>query len=92
MITIEWLKKLLPGREAHQATKPQRLPLLLTAEFMFSTQENLAAAFTEWERRFRQDPQGYVPPPTISAGVVTETYGEAAAKCLLAILHELRGQ
>lgn len=51
------------------------------------TELTLAAAFTEWERRYREEPERF---QSESARLAKgpETYGEACAPYLLAILAE----
>jgi hypothetical protein len=53
------------------------------------TEATLAAAFTEWERRFREEPERFQSEVVrILKGVTPESYGEACAPYLLAILAE----
>lgn len=53
------------------------------------TQDSLAAAFTEWDRRFREDPDAFeLAVARILKGVTPETYGESCAPYLIAILDE----
>ena len=55
---------------------------------MNATQIELAAAFTEWERRYREEPERF---QSEAAKLLRETptsYGEACAPYLLAILAE----
>lgn len=47
----------------------------------------LAAAFTEWERRYREDPEGFQSDQErLAEGA--ESYGELAAAYLLELLSE----
>lgn len=52
-----------------------------------TTPAKLAAAFTEWERRFREEPARFATESEIAA-LDAETYGDAAAAYLLTILAE----
>lgn len=53
------------------------------------TQAELAAAFTEWRRRFEEEPDRFYSEAEVAAAGA-ESYGEAAAPYLLAILAELK--
>lgn len=54
------------------------------------TEPALAAAFTEWERRYREDPEKFVSDQErLAKGA--ESYGEACAPYLLEILAEQAG-
>ncbi len=57
---------------------------------MEATPQELAAAFTEWERRWREEPDRRFASESQRLADSPETYGEAAAPYLLAILAELR--
>lgn len=52
------------------------------------TEETLAAAFTEWDRRYREEPERFMSEATHLLKQTPETYGEAAAPYLLMILAE----
>lgn len=52
------------------------------------TEETLAAAFTEWERRYREEPERFMSEASKLLRETPETYGEAAAPYLLMILAE----
>lgn len=52
------------------------------------TEDALAAAFTEWDRRYREEPERFMSEATHLLKQTPETYGEAAAPYLLAILAE----
>lgn len=54
------------------------------------TEAELAAAFTEWDRRWREEPDRFQSEAEHLAGDA-ESYGEACAPYLLAILEEQRG-
>jgi hypothetical protein len=53
------------------------------------TEPELAAAFTEWDRRWREEPERFASELEHLAGTA-EDYGEACAPYLLAILEEQR--
>ncbi len=48
----------------------------------------VAAAFTEWERRFREEPERFLSEAEKMAGSA-ESYGEACAPYFLSILAEV---
>lgn len=52
------------------------------------TEETLAAAFTEWERRYREEPERFMSEATKLLKQTPESYGEACAPYLLMILAE----
>jgi hypothetical protein len=52
------------------------------------TEATLAAAFTEWDRRYREEPERFMSEATRLLKQTPETYGEAAAPYLLMILAE----
>lgn len=52
------------------------------------TEATLAAAFTEWERRYREEPERFMSEAAKLLKETPETYGEACAPYLLAILDE----
>jgi hypothetical protein len=52
------------------------------------TQHSLAAAFTEWDRRYREEPERFMSEASHLLKHTPETYGEAAAPYLLMILAE----
>ena len=54
-----------------------------------ATQAEFAAAFTEWERRYREEPERFMSETEKLQGS-PETYGDACAPYLLQILAELR--
>lgn len=54
------------------------------------TRAGLARAFTEWERRYREDPEQFSK-DWHDASVPEATYGEAAADYLLAVLRSTGG-
>lgn len=50
----------------------------------------LAAAFTEWDRRYREEPERFMSEATHLLRETPETYGDACAPYLLSILEQLR--
>jgi len=54
------------------------------------TQDELAAVFTEWERRYREEPERFQSEATKLLRETPETYGQACAPYFLFILNELR--
>ena len=54
------------------------------------TEADLAAAFTEWDRRYREEPERFQNEAALLLRGTPETYGEACAPYLLAILGEQR--
>ncbi|MCA7083400.1 hypothetical protein K7G19_07280 [Cupriavidus sp. DB3] len=53
------------------------------------TCEELAAAFTEWDRRYREEPDRFWSEAEMAAAS-PETYGDAAAPYLIEIIQEQR--
>ena len=51
-----------------------------------TTLDQLAAAFTEWDRRYREEPERFMSEAQHLLKETPETYGEAAAPYLMAIL------
>jgi hypothetical protein len=54
------------------------------------TQSELADAFTEWERRYREEPERFQSEAEKLLKSTPRTYGEACAPYLLAIIAEQR--
>ena len=54
------------------------------------TENELAAAFTEWDRRYREEPNRFMSEAEHLLKSDPETYGEACAPYLLSILEERR--
>jgi hypothetical protein len=54
-----------------------------------ATEEELAAAFTEWDRRYREEPDRFMSEAKRLLKGTPETYGDACAPYLVAILAEL---
>jgi len=50
------------------------------------TESDLAAAFTEWDRRYREEPERFEREAERLLRGTPETYGEACAPYLLALL------
>jgi hypothetical protein len=53
--------------------------------------EALAAAFEEWDRRYRENPEGFMTEVEHLLGHTPRSYGELAATYLVALLNELAG-
>lgn len=62
-----------------------------SAEIIAATPFEIQAAFTEWDRRFREDPEKFMSQATALLKGTPETYGEAATPYFLSILDELKG-
>ena len=54
------------------------------------TKSELVAAFTEWDRRYREEPDRFISEATRLLKTDANTYGELAAPYLLEILKEQR--
>ena len=65
------------------------LELKLTLITQVITEKDLAAAFTEWDRRYREEPERFQSEATHLLKETPETYGAACAPYLLMILAEL---
>lgn len=55
-------------------------------EMITASKAELAAAFTEWERRYREEPDRFMSEAAKLLKETPETYGEAAAPYLIALL------
>ncbi|MEY2500600.1 MAG: hypothetical protein QOI07_934 [Verrucomicrobiota bacterium] len=55
-----------------------------------ATAEEIAATFTEWDRRFREDPERFMNEAVRLLKQTPADYGEACAPCFCKILAELR--
>ena len=55
-----------------------------------ASERELAAAFTEWERRYREQPERFQSEAVKLLKETPKTYGEACARTLIQILRELR--
>jgi len=53
---------------------------------IIATEAELAVAFTEWERRYREEPERYMSEATKLLRETPETYGDACAPYLIALL------
>jgi hypothetical protein len=53
-----------------------------------ATEGQLARAFTEWDRRFREEPERFQSEATRLLKGTPETYGQACAPYLIAIINE----
>lgn len=56
------------------------------------TEEQIAKAFTEWERRYREDPETFQSEAEKLLRETPETYGEACAPYFLFILEKMNGR
>jgi hypothetical protein len=65
------------------------MPSIVTT--VTATQHELASAFTEWDRRYREEPERFVSEAQRLLKETPETYGEACAPYLISILAELGG-
>jgi hypothetical protein len=54
-----------------------------------TTQDELAKAFTEWERRYREEPDRFMSEGAKLLKETPKSYGEACAPYLIKILTEL---
>jgi len=52
------------------------------------TEAQLSAAFTEWDRRYRDDPEKFMSEAQHLLKQTPETYGDACALYLISILNE----
>lgn len=57
-------------------------------ETITCTPADLAAAFTEWERRYREEPERFMAEARRLLQETPESYGEACAPYFLILLHE----
>lgn len=55
------------------------------------TQKELAKVFTEWERRYREDPEAFQSEAAKLLHETPETYGEACAPYFVFIFQQMRG-
>lgn len=53
------------------------------------TEQQLAAAFTEWDRRYREEPERFMNEAQHLLKETAETYGQACAPYLIKILSEI---
>lgn len=60
---------------------------MATAETHAFTQGDLAKAFTEWDRRYRNEPERFQSEAEHLLKGTPDTYGEACAPYLISILH-----
>jgi len=54
------------------------------------SQDQLARAFTEWERRYREEPSRFMSEAEKLLTETPRTYGEACAPYLISIINEQR--
>lgn len=57
---------------------------------MIATQAELAAAFTEWDRRYREEPERFQSEAEHLLRETPRTYGEACAPYLMAIVGQIQ--
>jgi hypothetical protein len=55
-----------------------------------ATEKQIASAFTEWERRYREEPERFQSEATKLLKETPESYGAACAPYFLAILGEVQ--
>ncbi len=55
-----------------------------------ATQREIATAFTEWDRRYREEPERFMSEAQHLLKTTPETYGDMAAPYLIQILNEQR--
>jgi hypothetical protein len=65
---------------------PHEAPLLAV------TQGEIASAFTEWDRRYREEPERFMAEARRLLTTTVEDYGQACAPYLLAIIEEHRAE
>jgi hypothetical protein len=60
---------------------------------MNATKLEIQSAFTEWDRRYREDPEAFMNEAArlLNKNETAETYGEAATPYFLWILKEIQG-
>jgi hypothetical protein len=59
---------------------------------MNATTEEIIQTFTEWDRRYREDPDKFQSEAAHLLKETPETYGEGAAPYFLKLLKEMQGQ
>jgi hypothetical protein len=59
------------------------------APAIITTMKGLAAAFTEWDRRYREDPARFMSEAEHLSKETPETYGDACAPYFAKILNDL---
>jgi len=64
-------------------------PLVITV--IEATQARMAAAFTEWDRRYREEPERFMSEAVRLLKETPQSYGEACAPYFLSILQEQAG-
>lgn len=67
-------------------------PATRNKELMTMTRPELERAFTEWDKRYRADPSGFMNDVDHLLGHTPETYGEACAIYFEALLADTTGQ
>lgn len=61
-------------------------------EIVEVTETEAAAAFTEWDRRYREEPERFMSEAEHLLKETPETYGAACAPYFMAIVRENRGE
>lgn len=56
------------------------------------TEQDLAKAFTEWDRRFRENPASFMSQAENLLKQTAETYGDAATPYFVQLITEVQGQ
>jgi len=54
------------------------------------TEEELTKTFTEWDRRYREDPEKFMSESMHLLKETPQTYGEACAPYFVSVLHDVR--
>lgn len=57
-----------------------------------ATEKQIEAAFSEWERRYREEPERFMSEAVRLLKETPESYGAQAAPYFLAILAEIQGK
>lgn len=70
------------------AKTPQPLPVSQNPAAVNFTEAQLAAAFTEWDRRYREEPERFQSEAVHLLKETPETYGQACAPYLIALLNK----
>ena len=59
---------------------------------MIATQKEIVAAFTQWDRRYREEPERFMSEAVHLLRETAVTYGERCGPYFTAIIRELRGE
>jgi hypothetical protein len=71
------------------ASKPKKKTVTVGVRAVVFSEKAVAAAFTEWDRRFRENPEEFLSQAESLLKQTPETYGEACAPYFLQILAEI---